>query len=624
MSRRSRIGRQRRWSPRRKAGEFFANSGQRKRKSFSFEQLEDRCYFSVTPGLDYQTVSLSSDTAEGAAALWQREMDWAARQAASTGNSAATTTYSTYALPTDPLFADQWHLLNTAQEVGNPDFQAIFGTAGEDINVVPAWNLGYTGAGVLVAVNDTGTQLFHPDLINNLNPALRYNAITGTNNPSPNLLEPQAPHGTAVAGLIGATANNGLGGTGVAPGVSLVPVRLIGTGTTDLSIAQAFNFATQNGIQVTNNSWGHAAERVAVPMTPVELSALRDSIVFGRDGLGVIHVFSSGNSGGPAFNPGFETIGNWDSSSYDGYTNSRYVIAVTGVDHDGLYSNVDGTFTAYPEAGSNVLVAAPTGSNAALNIGDDTGLGSGIWTTDLVGDFGYNAAALPGGFDLDRDFLADPDYTSRFNGTSAAAPMVSGVIALMLEANPNLSYRDVQEILVRSARQNAQFEIPSSGGIPGELVERPIVSTWQTNQIGPFRDPDPYDRLRSAWQMFRLLQIWDPIADPNIEPFGGFGTIEFPLRSFTSHYEPQPGLFTNGAGYTVSQGYGVYSEMIGLRPRRGRRRIGSKDGPAMAYVGPKHRPHGTDVFDLCRAAGTADGLYLSGGRENGRTSQWSP
>ena len=102
-----------------------------------------------------------------------------------------------------------------------------------------------------------------------------------------------------------------------------------------------------------------------------------------------------------------------------------------------------------------MLVAAPTGSNLAQNVANDAGQGSGIWTTDLVGDFGANAAPLPGGFDTDRDFLPDPDYTSRFNGTSAAAPIVTGVIALMLEANPNLTYRDVQEILVRSAAERS-------------------------------------------------------------------------------------------------------------------------------------------------------------------------
>ena len=106
------------------------------------------------------------------------------------------------ALPNDPLFEDQWHLLNTGQDVGNPnDPQHLFGVAGEDINVVPVWNLGYTGDGVLVAVIDTGVQLDHPDLTGNIHPTLRFNAITGTNNASPSLFDPVGGHGTAVAGL---------------------------------------------------------------------------------------------------------------------------------------------------------------------------------------------------------------------------------------------------------------------------------------------------------------------------------------------------------------------------------------------------------------------------------------
>ena len=109
----------------------------------------------------------------------------------------------------------------------------------------------------------------------------------------------------------------------------------------------------------------------------------------------------------------------------------------------------------------------------------------------------------PTGFDQDRDLLADPDYTSRFNGTSAAAPIATGVIALMLEANPNLTYRDVQEILVRSARQNAQFETPSSGGGLSAIDS----TTWQTNQIGPFRSADP-------WVHANPPSIFDALFDP--------------------------------------------------------------------------------------------------------------
>ena len=92
--------------------------------------------------------------------------------------------------------------------------------------------------GVLIAVNDTGVQSFHPDLLANLHPSLRYNAITGTNNANPSLFDPGGFHGTAVAGLISATANNGLGGTGVAPGAILAPVLMLGPAATFQTIAR--------------------------------------------------------------------------------------------------------------------------------------------------------------------------------------------------------------------------------------------------------------------------------------------------------------------------------------------------------------------------------------------------
>ncbi|HJQ81821.1 MAG TPA: S8 family serine peptidase, partial [Lacipirellulaceae bacterium] len=582
MKRRSRFGRKRSMSPQRKAFGIFGRR-QSKRKSWTFERLEDRFCFSVSPtGL--QTLSFSNATPEGQALIWQREMEWVLRQVVDSATNQTdlnevSQNFAPRALPNDPLFPSQWHLLNTGQEVGNPDFQHLFGVPGEDMNVVPVWNMGYTGEGVLVAVIDTGVQINHPDLIGNIHPTLRFNAITGTNNPSPSLFEPGAPHGTAVAGLIGMTWNNAGdfvldpndepildingnpvregGGTGVAPNVTLVPIRLLGAGQTADSNVAAFQYSIANDIDITNNSWGPGAQRQTFLMTPEELQVLRDSVIFGRGGLGMINLFASGNAAGPAFSAGFESFGNYDSAIYDPYVNSRYTIGVAGVDHDGLYINSDGTFTSYPEAGPSVLISAPTGSNVAQTVGQDQGQGSGLWTADLIGDFGNNSAPLPNGLDPDRDLLADPNYTSRFNGTSAATPLVAGAVALMLEANPNLTYRDVQEILLRSARQNAQFELPASGGL------QTFQSTWQTNQIGPFRDVDTFTGVPFP----SGIAMADPLADTtqsNI-PY----STQFPFLPYNDggrqegHYEPMPAMFTNGAGYTVSQGYGVYAEQIG-------------------------------------------------------------
>ncbi len=540
-------------------------SRRQRKRQLGFETLEDRRVMSansplvalqgnVADDIQIQVQSYSSATEAGQTQILLNELYWqsviSSGQFASADSEGSNFDFA-QSIPTDPLSGNQWFLINVEQEVGNPDFQAIFGRAGEDINVAPVWLDGLTGAGVTVAVIDTGVQVDHPDLIDNISSTLQLNTATGANdgNPFSLLFAPDA-HGTAVAGLIGA-ADNGIGGTGVAPGVTLAPINLIGVGIpTEQSVIDAFRFAT-NEIDITNNSWGSNIPRS--PFAPLaapsadQILALRDSVIFGRDGLGVIHVFASGNSAASPFDPGFPTspFDGLDSASFNGWVNTRYTIGVTGVDHDGFYNNIDGTVTAYAETGSSVLVAAPTGS-VALDIGNDSGVGSGIFTTDTTGEFGFNFSPDPNtGQEFDRDFLADTDYTSRFNGTSASAPLVSGVIALMLEANPNLSWRDVQEILVRSARQNAEFDVPQIGA--GLATQ----NTWIVNQMPVFHDPDPHDISIDPF-----LQTLNPTLDPTIV---GHPPTDSPLR----HYAPTPSVLTNGAGYTVSQGRGAYGEEIG-------------------------------------------------------------
>jgi len=510
-------------------------SRRQRKRQLGFETLEDRRVMSadsplatlqgsIADNLQIQVQSYSSATPDGQYQILLNELYWQ-----SLLGSASQSNVETLSIPTDPLSVNQWFLINTGQEVGNPDFQDIFATPGEDINVASVWNQGITGAGVTVGVFDTGVQVDHPDLAENISSTLQLNAITGANDGNPFTLDD--PHGTAVAGLIGA-ADNGIGGTGVAPGVTLAPINLIGGGATEQSFIDAFRFATDE-IDITNNSWGPVISRGIVGPTADELLALRDSIIFGRDGLGVIHVFSAGNDAGSPFNEGFQNQGLFDSATYNGWVGTRYTIGVTGVDHDGFYNNIDGTITSYPETGANVLVAAPTGS-VALALGNDTGVGSGIFTTDTTGEFGFNISPDPNtGQEFDRDFLADTDYTSRFNGTSASAPLVSGVIALMLEANPNLSWRDVQEILVRSARQNAKFDVPTSNGVPSAALGT-TQNTWIINQTPVFTDPD----------------LFDPLINPDDQTLRPTAT-------------PKPIQLTNGSGYTVSQGRGVYGEEIG-------------------------------------------------------------
>lgn len=504
----------------------FVDRARRGRKAWTFERLEDRFFLSVTPldTLDLQPQSFSSATPQGAAAIAARELSWYNQLAVNSGSGA--TAVQSLSLPNDPYFQYQWNFLNTGQIVNdyqdNPTLQPIYGVAGNDINVAPVWDMGITGTGVLVAVNDVGVQLNHPDLAGNISPTWQLDVQGGDSNPSPGGTGAGDAHGTEVAGLIAAIQNNGIGTTGAAPGAKIAPVRLLPTGGIgNLSDTQIANALILNGapLDVSNNSWGPndgptGTNRAVAGPGLLTQQALQELATQGRDGKGTVIVFASGNNAGPINSPGFQSFGNWSSAGSNGYNNSRYTISVGAVDHDGGLNNSDGTQTLYSEAGPSTLVVAPSGS-ASIDIGGNTGTGSGIYTTDLTNG-GANTPPLGNGLEVDGDFFPDTNYASRFNGTSAAAPEVSAIVALMLQANPDLTFRDVEEILVRSARQND-----------------PTDTSWIVNGNPLFRDPVP--------MLYNGTDAAGPGMNPLLDP------------QTPGHTAPDP-LYTNGAGYTVSQG----------------------------------------------------------------------
>ena len=312
-------------------------------------------------------------------------------------------------VPNDPLFANQWHLQNTGQQGG---------TAGEDARLMSAWDVA-TGAGVVIGVIDDGVQHTHPDLAAAYRADLSYDFNFNDSDPTPGTGD---DHGTAVAGVAAARGNNGVGVSGTAPAASIAGLRLISAATTDQQEATALGYKPQD-IAIYSNSWGPSdtGSNLEAP-GPLTLAALANGVAAGRGGKGSIYVWAAGN--------GLEAN---DNSNYDGYANSRYTIAVTAVDNTGNQAW-------YAEPGANILVAAPSN-------GDSSGTEVGITTTDRTGTAGYNTGSTAGN-------LPDGNYTNDFGGTSSATPLVSGVVALMLEANPNLGWRDVQHVLATTARKN--------------------------------------------------------------------------------------------------------------------------------------------------------------------------
>ena len=325
----------------------------------------------------------------------------------------------------DPLYVDQWHLKNTAQFVG--------ARSGEDINVEPVWagtagnNGAVKGQGVLVAVVDDGLQLAHEDLVANVAVNKSWDYADRDTDPTSTLLY----HGTNVAGLIAARDLNGLGVRGVAPRASLAGYNLLSDDyplTTDI-----YDALTRNHIEVdvSNNSWGLAIDELGEAEPPTDNLwhlGIEEGISSGRDGKGIIYVWSAGNGGSDG----------QDNSNYDYQTNNRHVISVCAVDGRGRQAD-------YSEPGANIWLCAPGGDDVFVS-GGWTRLGPP--TTDLKGSAGGNPAT-----GLADDYT-DQSYTRGFVGTSASAPIVSGVVALVLEANPNLGWRDVRLILAETARKN--------------------------------------------------------------------------------------------------------------------------------------------------------------------------
>lgn len=300
-------------------------------------------------------------------------------------------------IPNDPLFPNQWHLQNTGQGGG---------TAGEDVNVVGVWNTYKGSNNEVIAIVDDGVEIGHEDLSGNILSGYSYDYVDGDGDPT------GGNHGTSVAGVAAARGFNGIGVTGAAPWSKLVGYRLLDAWTP----SNEADALTRNGVGVVDiysNSWGPADDRHLEAPSSLTKDAFKSGTTNGRGGKGNIYVWAGGN--GNNANNLYD-----DNSNYDGYANNRYIIGVAASDNYGKQSW-------YSEDGANILVNVPS-SGGSL----------GITTTDRTGSGGYGA----------------DNYISTFGGTSSAAPLASGLTSLILQANPNLGWRDVRLILAKSAEKN--------------------------------------------------------------------------------------------------------------------------------------------------------------------------
>lgn len=333
----------------------------------------------------------------------------------------------------DPLFADQWHWSNNGSLPSS--------LAGEDARIQSVWSQGIKGSGIRIAVVDDGVDTGHEDLRMSSVPGI--DLIFNVSDPSHSFSN--SGHGTSVSGVASARDQNGIGGRGGAPCAEVIGINLLEQNSISASDEAQSQTHANLETHISNNSWGPPDNFGRLSNSSASWkSAVQNSFTSGRNGLGKVVTWAAGNGGAPG---GVASALKTDNSNYDGYANNPHVLTVCAV-------GTNGKKAAYSENGANLWVCGHSQGN------NSTSYTTAITTTDAMGRFGFNAGTS-------ANDLTNANYTKNFNGTSSATPLVSGVVALLLEKYPNLTVRDVREILAKSARKND----------PGD-------SDWQVNGAG--------------------------------------------------------------------------------------------------------------------------------------------
>ncbi|MBK9263317.1 MAG: S8 family serine peptidase [Polyangiaceae bacterium] len=328
-------------------------------------------------------------------------------------------------VPDDPRFLGQWYFDEKRLQMSE------------------VWAISQGDPKTTVVVIDSGCDLTHPDLVDKLDPGL--DVIDDDTDPSYDPAFSGAEHGTACAGLIGASTNNGIGIAGACPSCRIRCVRML----TDVAVSldahvKAFNFALETNAAVVSNSWGFADP---MPVPTILRDAINNVFDNGRGGKGALVLFAAGNDN--------REVG------------SNELTAVRGVTSIGAINHFfDKTF--FTNYGPSLDIVAPVGT----------------LTTDIVG---------AGGLD-------PTDYTVNFGGTSSACPVAAGAAALVMSAAPEKTSAEVLDLLIKTARP-APYASPHENGhdpIFGYGIVNPLAALKEALGIvdempdaGPDASPPP-------------------------------------------------------------------------------------------------------------------------------------
>jgi len=332
--------------------------------------------------------------------------------------------------PRDPLYPKQWYLNNKG---GN---QLV---TNAQIFAEPAWDLTRGVRSIVIAIADDSVDMTHPDFQGEGKIVSPIDLKDGDLSPMP--VADSDNHGTACAG-VAVAEENGKGIVGVAPGCALMPIRTTGF-LDDDSVEKMFNWAIEKKAAVISCSWGPSAVNYSLSLR--QSAVINKAATQGRGGRGCVIVFAAGNANRPV-NGTIDEQG-WRNNILSGQTQWLSGFAV----HPDVIAVSASTSlnkkAAYSNWGNSISVCAPSNNAPPGFWLPETGPiptspevtqylpGLGVFTADRIGVAGYDTG----------------DYTDSFGGTSSATPVVAGVAALILSANPRLTAREVRGILQETA-----------------------------------------------------------------------------------------------------------------------------------------------------------------------------
>uniref|UniRef100_A0A8C5M5P8 Neuroendocrine convertase 1 n=1 Tax=Leptobrachium leishanense TaxID=445787 RepID=A0A8C5M5P8_9ANUR len=368
-------------------------SGQGTRAKVPEFKLSRCCVIPATLSISYIIRQLASEQSERCCwdpGMGVQKVSWAEQQYIKHRSKRSAFREDTEKLFNDPMWSRQWYLQDTRV---NPSLPKL------DLHVIPVWRKGITGKGVVVTVLDDGLEWNHTDIYANYDPEASYDFNDNDNDPFPRYdVTNENKHGTRCAGEVAMIAKNNKCGVGVAFNAKVGGIRMLDGVVTDAIEASSIGFNPQH-VHIYSASWGPNDDGKTVE-GPGRLAqkAFEYGIKQGRNGKGSIYVWASGNGGRQG-----------DNCDCDGYTDSIYTISISSASQQGLSPW-------YAEKCSSTLATA-------YSSGDYTD--QRIISADL-----HN------------------DCTETHTGTSASAPLAAGIFALALEYNPNLTWRDMQHLVV--------------------------------------------------------------------------------------------------------------------------------------------------------------------------------